>query len=634
MHNRPLLRTARALALVPLLLLVGGLVASRALALINPNFTPVHVEKSSTHIFALKPKEAKPGANAASLVVAETIKGKAPGEILSIDFTKAAGEKDGRQAADELLALLAESEKKSEAVFLAIGEMEGKRAALLHASGQWARLAPGTGEGTWQFEKLDPMLRSTFNGSTDMLLETIRYMRKFPDMPIMPATGGVNWDSQTKLGSLRGKAGVLIPIDVNGDGLLDLFASCAQGDALWTQKDNAFTPLDKWNSKSVSAAWADFNSDGRADCALLGADGSLKLRLQDASGEFSELEVKPAGGLAGAKTLQAVGLAPGAPASLVIGGGAAPVVLQNKGAKPPAFEALALGALDATDWGCSGPVSVADFDNDGHPDLLHCFQKNGALYRGADGGFAAPVACGAAMGEAKERNVAVADFDGDGRLDLYLSGAGSVPVHLQNRDGGFRDVSRFCGEPSYIIQGGANVIAAGDFNNDTFVDLFVGYDADACQFFYNRGFRSFAINESLKFHEDDMPGAGKGQCAAAWADFDSDGALDLACAQANGDVYLAKTTLGTMMTPACLHIKLAPEARSCGMLNVRLVIEGRCIGAARATAHGPAAFFGIPQAGEYEVRWQLPGQAEVSKKVIVENAPVELIVGAAPEAGK
>ncbi|MCK6471921.1 MAG: VCBS repeat-containing protein [Planctomycetes bacterium] len=634
MRNRSLLRTAAALALVPALLLAGGLVASRALALINPNFTPVHVEKSSTHILALKPKCAKPGANAATLEIAETIKGKAPGASLSIDFNKVAGEKDGKQAADELLTLLAESEKKGEAVFLAIGEMEGKRAALLHVSGQWARLTPGTDETAWQFEKLDPMLRSTFNGSTDMLLETMRYMRKFPDMPIMPATGGVNWDSQNKLESLRGKAGAVIPVDVNGDGLLDLFAACAEGDILWVQKDTTFAPLEKWNSKCISAAWADFNADGHPDCALLGADGSLRLRLQDASGKFSDLDVKPAGSLANARSVQAVGLAPGAPSSLVIGGNGAPVVLRNKGTQPPAFETLPLGTIDSKDWGPSGPVVVADFDNDGRPDLLHCFQKNGAHYCGEDGGFAAPVACSAAMGEAKERSVTLADFDGDGRLDLYLSGGGSLPVLLQNREGGFSDVSRFCGEPSYNLQPGATCIAAGDFNNDTFADLFVGYGEDAGQFYYNRGFRSFAINEALKFHDDDMPGQGKGQSAAAWADFDSDGALDLACVLANGDVYLAKTTLGTMMTPACLHVKLPPDARSCGTLNIRLAIEGRCIGAARATAHGPAAFFGIPQAGEYEVRWQLPGQPEVSKKVIVENAPVEIVVGPSPKAGQ
>jgi hypothetical protein len=182
--------------------------------MVNPNFTPVHLESSAKTILAVKAKD--PAADAKSLILeqVEVIKGEKNAGELKIDFTAALAEKDGQAAVDKFVNGL--KGLSGEPALLAIGELDGKRAALLHANGFWARLSPGGNNDTWQFDRNDPALNSTFNGATDMLLETMRFIRKFPGTPIMPASNGVKWDTVEKIGHADGAVQALIPVAVDG----------------------------------------------------------------------------------------------------------------------------------------------------------------------------------------------------------------------------------------------------------------------------------------------------------------------------------------------------------------------------------------------------------------------------------
>ena len=326
------------------------------------------------------------------------------------------------------------------------------------------------------------------------------------------------------------------------------------------------------------------------------------------------------------------------------------------------------------DRGIAGPCVVADFDADGFADIVEVFQSNGLIRRGKPGGFDPPAKCGALMGKPKSRSAYVADLDGDGLLDIFLIGGGSTPFMLQNRGGTkFEEVMRLTGESGYIIQPGAACAALGDYNNDTFVDIYAGYEEEPSQSFFNRGFRSFAINEQLKFKDDDLPGCEKGQAAMVWADFDGSGSVKLAVALAGNaevekaqgagtaiaagakvywdeaakaakgdaaggankllgecltavgdndakvlvrkpqaDLYFSRTDLGQADRPLFLSVPAGKDVKSAAPLVVRFYLEGRCLGARVAERFGPSALLGVAEPGTYTIKYRAADGKEVS----------------------
>jgi tetratricopeptide (TPR) repeat protein len=113
--------------------------------------------------------------------------------------------------------------------------------------------------------------------------------------------------------------------------------------------------------------------------------------------------------------------------------------------------------------------------------------------------------------------VAVLDFDGDGWPDIYVcNGAGQANALLRNnRDGTFTDVAAKAGVEA---RGYSMGVVSADFDNDGRPDLFVT-GVRTNHLFRNRGDGTF---EELPFPQD-----GKWAVAAAWFDYDNDGLLDL-----------------------------------------------------------------------------------------------------------
>ena len=134
----------------------------------------------------------------------------------------------------------------------------------------------------------------------------------------------------------------------------------------------------------------------------------------------------------------------------------------------------------------------------------------------------------------------VADYDNDGRLDLFVAGYGRNFLYHNDGNGRFTEVSSAMG-----VRGGdlATPSAWGDYDNDGRPDLYVSSYIDQPlnerDFLYHNGGARFT---------DAMPplifqhGATHG---VQWVDFDGDGALDLALANNNprGGHYLFRNIM-------------------------------------------------------------------------------------------
>jgi hypothetical protein len=116
------------------------------------------------------------------------------------------------------------------------------------------------------------------------------------------------------------------------------------------------------------------------------------------------------------------------------------------------------------------------------------------------------------------------DYDGDGWLDLFLVGGGKKghnpnALFRNNRDGTFTDVTARAGVRTGPASGMG--CAAGDYDGDGWVDLYVtGYGGNVL--YRNQGDGTFAdVTERAGVR------AGGWSTSAAWGDVDGDGWLDL-----------------------------------------------------------------------------------------------------------
>jgi enediyne biosynthesis protein E4 len=132
--------------------------------------------------------------------------------------------------------------------------------------------------------------------------------------------------------------------------------------------------------------------------------------------------------------------------------------------------------------------------------------------------------------------VAVFDYNNDGLLDIFLTNGAEIPslkkinpsfynrLFRNNGDGTFTDVTEKAGLAGVGYSMG---VAAGDYDNDGFVDLYVaGFNCN--QLFHNNGDGTFTDVTEKAGVSGIIPGRGKGWAVAAgWFDYNNDGMLDL-----------------------------------------------------------------------------------------------------------
>ena len=266
--------------------------------------------------------------------------------------------------------------------------------------------------------------------------------------------------------------------DVNGDGRPDLVTANSSNIGTGTAGvllglvGGGFATMTNYPTGSTgipqSVAVADVNGDGRPDLVAANGNSTVGVLLGRASGGF-----------AAATTYPTVSAAFSVAVADVNGDGRPDIVAVNSGSNTiqvllgQAGGGFANGGTYLVGGGSPAGVAVADVNGDGRPDLVTANYSSvgtgtaGVLLRLAGGGFAAVTTYSTGTGS-RPTGVAVADVNGDGRLDIVTANyPGTAGVLLGQTGGGFAAVTTY----STGISSSPLGVAVTDVNGDGRPDI-------------------------------------------------------------------------------------------------------------------------------------------------------------------
>ncbi len=212
---------------------------------------------------------------------------------------------------------------------------------------------------------------------------------------------------------------------------------------------------------------------------------------------------------------------------------------------------------------------AADYDNDGHMDLLVTNFGPNILYRNKGDGTFEDVTgkAGIAGGPIWHAGAAFGDYDRDGHLDLFVPGYldfdiqnpelktceyGGVEVHAcgplgyrgapdalyrNNGDGTFTDVTEKAGVTDRKLHFGFQAVFE-DFDNDGHPDIFVGNDSNPNYLYRNKGdgtFEEVGVQSGVAYSAD---GKEMSSMGVTVGDYDADGNMDIFVTTFSNDNYV------------------------------------------------------------------------------------------------
>ncbi|MCF6171174.1 MAG: FG-GAP-like repeat-containing protein [Bacteroidales bacterium] len=330
--------------------------------------------------------------------------------------------------------------------------------------------------------------------SLSIILLTLCAHQGFSQQVFKNVTSSMGIGGQTGLGHAVGWG------DIDGDGDPDLGISNQEGDGFWFYRNDG-----------------DHFSDITASAGLNGL-GANKIIIAEVTGDaFNDLVLRTRSGTQ--------------------------FLFESNG--DGTFTDITAGA----GIGSAAVYNLADFNNDGFTDLVSVAGDDvSILYNNGDATFsnAVPIApMPDFMG------IAVLDYNRDGLMDLYWTTYGDNPNTLlkNNGDGSFSDVTVAAGV-SYTQ--GAHALDVGDYNNDGWVDIYVGsYSSLSCKLFENNGdgtFSDVTWATGTQGHNDTR--------TTAFTDYNSDGWLDIF--SSHHDFYSYSNTMQKSLE-AETFVEVGPE---------------------------------------------------------------------------
>jgi len=182
----------------------------------------------------------------------------------------------------------------------------------------------------------------------------------------------------------------------------------------------------------------------------------------------------------------------------------------------------------------------ADYDDDGLLDVcVGVFgpERKHLLFRNTGAGYFTGVTNQVTVKSGVSPLAGVwADYDNDGRLDLFVANWGGQPNSLYRNLGGgqFREV---LDDPVVSLAGSFNSGAWGDYDNDGFLDLYVTQAYSTNLLYHNNGDGSFTrVTTGSPITDVASTAPLDGPVAGLWWDYDNDGFLDLFVANGSDDV--------------------------------------------------------------------------------------------------
>ncbi len=336
--------------------------------------------------------------------------------------------------------------------------------------------------------------------------------------------------------------------DFNNDGNQDFAIGTADTTVLYLGDGHG--SFQQVTSNAITVAGnpvlvADFNGDGKLDLLLSNAPSgpaSLTVLLGNGDGTFTPTANGPIYTNYGNSPIVTADFNGDGIPDLAAAGGYYLVVLLGKG------DGTFTQSLSASQADLFEGMVAGDFNNDGKQDIAvsdNTFTQTITLYLGnGDGTFTQ----GTTIDVSNESggsavNLAAADFNGDGNLDLVTpiyGGTTAPPVYLGHGNGTFTIADNNL--PAAV--GFANTVQIGDFNGDGLPDIFVTGPTDLqnIAIYLSNGDGTFKLVPSADTPE--LP------CcrASSLVDVNNDGVTDIIASDfynAQADVYLTALTRST-----------------------------------------------------------------------------------------
>jgi thioredoxin-like negative regulator of GroEL len=358
--------------------------------------------------------------------------------------------------------------------------------------------------------------------------------------------------------------------DFDGDGVDDLFLSSWTADGAplvrlyrvlggqlldVTERSNVSLP-----AGARAATFADYDNDGWLDLFVVGGDGRGRLYRNRGNVTFEDVTARAGvADVGAARTPRFIDLDHDGDLDLLLVGDGPPRVYRNN-LDGSFTEATSAFGLAGTGAGASDAL-FGDFDGDGRIDLFLARAQGGGqlLYNRGPQRFGDATAASALVGASGA--AATGDYDNDGFLDLFTAGSGgAAPALWLNRgDGTFRRDDRSAAALGRVASVHPRASRFLDYDNDGWLDLLVAGDGGVVLL---HGDGRGGLGDAPGVLPDDVRSA----AGIEVTDVDQDGDQDLLQASAPGTVRLLRNDGGNLRL--ALNVELKALRTGSGKNNV------------------------------------------------------------------